>query len=688
MIIHSSYQNVWQLWLEEAKSAWNQEALINPLTRVIEKMESLYAYEFTRHSLENYFSKCKCYKTLRIWNYCLLFAWYKQENHKQRLHWMKLWMDHVYRLRVIHGIEVQWQEIRTILNCWPSGIVRFHKEWKCVYNSFKQLIEVKHTEWNMKKLNHLELLRKIIVLTEFYLSFIHPMTWNKPAMDQYHFLTQRSNPLANLISVKRDDCILSRELQEQRRNAPLMLPLLHSKHPYIMDIMVATKSIFRLVNKVHTIIRTIHNVFKNPMYHLSYIIDRMQNGSRYYSQRSSYTESFQEIYRLLKETLQKNTQDYLLQRLNSTVQNRSLYKIIYWNMKIFRNAGWMPDYLFQTIGFSLIPFQRMQLVNSERKWIPKWYLNSVVALLNTMYTKKWGNIQHLSSILVFLSNSQLPKIPKRMNLYRAWMVDPRFCSPNSPQWSITQSYQTNQRLLFHLMQKGWYPKKHLSNFIMLLCQELNYIKQNLLTQNTNADNYNQRLQDETIYRTMGLPINNTFDIENITNILNKLLPLFNQTVVKYHSYQNFICQTHEWLRKIKTIPRLSFIQLEESITTLQIELEKQLYFIEKTPNFLQLEHSFQRRLLENPTWRYLLTNSDLSESRLKWWNLPENLKQNNEDEEQKLDVITHLPIENPVSLPSGQVVDKATYSMLLSTSGKDPYTLAELPPLSSLESTT
>ena len=445
-------------------------------------MESMYAYEFTRHSLEYYVSQCKCSNTLRIWNYYLLFAWFKQETHTHRIHWMKLWMDHVYRLRVIHGIDVQWQEIRTILNGWPSGIVRFHKEWQCVYRAYKRMIEERDIEWNMKKLHHLELLRKMIIMTDFYLSFIHPMVWNQPAMDQYHYVTHTQNRQTQLISVSSDDCILSRELQEHRRNSPLMLPLLHSKNTYLMDVVISTKSIFRLVNKIHTVIRSIHNVFKNPMYHLSYIIERLGKGSRYYTQRSSYTESFKEIYELLQKTIHHHTQDHLLQRLNSVVQDDCLYRIIHWNMKLFRNVGWMPDYVFQTIGFSMIPFQRMQLANADSKYIPRWYLNAVVSMLSTMFSKKWGNLQHRSSILVFLSNSQLPKIPKRLDMYRKWMVDPQFCSPNCHQWSITQSYQTNQRLLFHLMQKGWYPKNLVSNFIMLLSQELNHMKQSLLHQ--------------------------------------------------------------------------------------------------------------------------------------------------------------------------------------------------------------
>jgi hypothetical protein len=84
------------------------------------------------------------------------------------------------------------------------------------------------------------------------------------------------------------------------------------------------------------------------------------------------------------------------------------------------------------------------------------------------------------------------------------MLDPRFCSPNSPQWNTTQSYETNRRLLFHLMKNGWYPRNHLSSFIMLLCQEFNHMKQNLLTQNTNPDNETLRLSDAKLYRVIGL----------------------------------------------------------------------------------------------------------------------------------------------------------------------------------------
>jgi hypothetical protein len=86
-----------------------------------------------------------------------------------------------------------------------------------------------------------------------------------------------------------------------------------------MDIMIAMKSIFRLVNKTQTLIRSIHNIFKIPLAHLSYTIKRMRRGSRYYSQRSSYTELFSDIYDLLLEESKRHTHDNLLRRLVSVV---------------------------------------------------------------------------------------------------------------------------------------------------------------------------------------------------------------------------------------------------------------------------------------------------------------------------------------------------------------------------------
>lgn len=86
-------------------------------------------------------------------------------------------------------------------------------------------------------------------------------------------------------------------------------------------------------------------------------------------------------------------------------------------------------------------------------------------------------------------------------------------------------------------------------------------------------------------------------------------------------------------------------------------------------------------------WYSLVDRSELSDEKRMWWYLYKTRAhkdgESESDEDETLDAITKMPMEYPTRLPSGQMVDRATYSMLVSSTGKDPFTMEPLPSPSS-----
>lgn len=87
---------------------------------------------------------------------------------------------------------------------------------------------------------------------------------------------------------------------------------------------------------------------------------------------------------------------------------------------------------------------------------------------------------------------------------------------------------------------------------------------------------------------------------------------------------------------------------------------------------------------ENPAWTVPLSTSNLDDAILRTWGLRALSSQEaaddgvGDDDESNIDIITKLPIETPVRLPSGHVVDESTYQILKQTTGKDPFNFSPL----------
>ena len=70
----------------------------------------------------------------------------------------------------------------------------------------------------------------------------------------------------------------------------------------------------------------------------------------------------------------------------------------------------------------------------------------------------------------------------------------------------------------------------------------------------------------------------------------------------------------------------------------------------------------------NPAWVIPMRTSSLPKDTLEWWDLrPLEIVEEDDgsQDDRPIDAITQLPIEDPVTLPSGQVIDRSTYSILL-----------------------
>ena len=681
---HSQWATQWQLVLQECAAWWrsnrNREDLLD---RLIDRMESYYIYEPTRMELEQFLKECKDPFILKVWNIMLLLCVCQNLNGndiKLQYHWIKLWSDHYFRLHTVRGIKMDWSELREIL-LQRGEYSQFHTVWIHLMDSYARLLTDQNVKY--KTMYGQVMTHKMIVLLNLNLHMIHPTVLCQRHMDAFHWVPNGQRQYSP-ISVAWDTVIPSSIIREQNRQSSLLLPLIHCKNKHISTTML-------LMNKLNTLIIQIQSYKRGYLQELyiqqrsQHIIHKMKMGSRYYSQRSSYTDNFKDYYDLLINHINNNKIHikHSINYLNRLLEDDNLFDILSWQINVYKVVGWIPDNLFQNIGFTLIPNNRMQIRedNWDKKYIPDNYLHNVMDMFSLMYRNDWGNINQRTSIYLFLSNCNLKFFREREGLYLDWMSDPRYCASSNPLWNTTQSFNTNMRILFHLMKQGWYPREQMSNFIYLIVQQLNVMKNRISSYAQNPTYQRDRLEDTSIYRKLRMSVDTDFDA--ISTKVSTLYSLVNDNVMMDFTYQDFLCCLVNWIEKIDTIPQLSFFQLEETLRECWNMMQSHYNYIEKTPEFCKL--NIQATLMKNPIWsRNIIVNMDQKLDILEWWKLhSEDYRESDEDEDETLDAITRMRMESPVRLPSGSMVDRSTYIMLLQTSGKDPFTMVDLPSLSS-----
>ena len=688
---HSQWATQWQLYLQECAAWWRSNRTRNDqLERLIGRLESYYTYEPTRIELEQYMKHCKDPFILKVWNIMLLLCVCQNindsdsdsdSNIKLQHHWVKIWSDHYFRIKNIKSVKIEWWELRELL--LERGLFsQFYVLWIHLINSYGKLIV--DNPINIKTMYSQVLIHKILVCISLTLQMIHPMVVCQPRMDAFHYL-QRQQQYAS-ISVSWDSIIPSPMIREQGRQTSLLLPLIHSKNILLSKTMV-------LMNKLNSIIiqlQTLKREYLQDYYvykHSLNIISKMKSGSRYYSQRSSYTENFKDYYGLLKNQIKHNQKhlNHNLQYLNNILEDNSLFELFDWQLRIYKMVGWMPDNVFQNIGFTLIPNNRILFREDENssKYIPDNYLLTVIDVFREMYKNVWGNINQRTSIYLFLSNSELKFFKDREGLFNDWLCDPRYCSSSNPLWNTTQSFNTNMRMLFHLMKMGWYPQETGSNFIYLIVQQLHYIKNKINSYSSLTSYQNNRLDIQTVYRRLRMTIDSDFNTINTkAHTFNSLI---NEQVIIDYTYQDFMCCLVHWIQNLVEIKQMSFLQLEEAVRECWNVMQDHYSYIEKTPDFQRL--NIQASLRNNPVWsRAIISHLYQNKSLIDWWQLcadSDEEEDDDSDDEETLDAITRIRMENPVRLPSGSMVDRTTYTMLLQTSGKDPFTMVDLPSLGS-----
>lgn len=654
--------------------------------RILNKIETMYTYIPFRNSLEKAFSSIKDVNLMKSHAWFLLWLWARKANHSSKQtdiqlqqHWLKLWMDCLIRYEDLNNVKL-------FHSIWPDM-----REWLLKYNYMKKWLVC----WgnllgsyykiikNIKSvarltLNQLYVIKKALVMWNWNQTILHPINHCRRNASMRHFANEQATRNRKDLFIHKD-LVISTEDIWQNNNNYILLPMLHLNNNYISQQVLLSHSLLHIGTKLQSLIREqIANMYIYDT--TNTITDTFKETNKYYTFSSPYSELYKEQLDDIKyhgEQLKRESIS-IHKRYANVVECVEWFNLLKWNIHLVHRTGWIYDSLFQNIGFSIIPHRRIQL-RPYAKFIDNEFVCILCNFIKRFMRENWGNITHRTSLLLFISNSELSVNSKqRSSIFnKYWLNDIRYTQDTNPLFNTTQTYSTNKRILFHYMRSGWYIKESIPGICHLIVYELTVMKRKLTAYFRNNDYINTRPNSENITRKLGLnTANNRISDQN--RLHRQIQDLMGEKVLEVNTMQEVLYQTLEWLSRVQFLPLFSVLELEEVLRTFWDVLSK-LELTERIPELYNITSPMQL-LAKNPAWIVPLRTSELSDEILSWWGIQK--IETDDDVESpsspNIDIITKLPIEDPVTLPSGHVVDRSTYTILLQSSGKDPFNMEPL----------
>lgn len=672
-------ETAWQLYLVELQSLKENGDLFDPTRiRLLRKLSTMYAYKPYRIRLETHYENVKDPASAKAHVMALVWQWsltVRQQPDKRNhmTHWMKLWVDALFRyeeLGLIRFTEL-WPDIRSE---WliPNGLfVRWNKGWGHLLESMYS--HIKNISFTQISTNILFNFKRLLRAWTWNWSVIHPLTWISPTAMQHRLVSQNQRNTSMLVT--RSNAIWNPHMIpfDADQFSYIALPLLHLNRAYVtQQIMIGIQ-----LAKLAIQLQKINRKHISELYLISQakrVVHTFKQKNQYYLYNSCYSDVYKNQLRNAEHALETSYQQMhtVYQSIQSCFESEDWNDLLRRFLRIARSTHWIPDVIFQNIGFTLIPNRRIQLHSIPKKVHKKLY-REAIRFANAFLGQTWGNIIHQASLLLFLTHSEI-MTQETVRLYDTyWLNDERYIRETHPIFNTTQTYATNYRISFHLMKSRQpLPRSAIATFCHLLVYQLNTLKQYLLRFNTNYEYTNHRTTHINLNRSLGLNTSNhTIDCNRMMDSVIRLIN--SEKVLESITLQEYFYQVIEWLSRQSYIPLLSAISLEEAIRTFWKELQG----LDETEQIADIQKPWSPfpQLLRNPAWVIPLSTSELDDAILRIWGI-QNLSSQQSSED--VDIITQLPIENPVRLPSGHVVDESTYTILRQTTGKDPFNFSPL----------
>lgn len=650
--------------------------------RLIQQITSAYSIISFRSQIEKIIYETQSYEYYRAWNWYLLFIWENMCYSKaDSLHWMKLMLDHMFRMIEVSD-DWDWKIVQ-------SEMITYLKDNGTFTRFYSQFFEMYYSKWIeiVKQMNTavisayqkpynyynlLHTLKKIIWIWNFGHNLLKPadsLLASRTPWDQIHQTSTRYNRRHQSYILSSDNVISSRDSQIHARY--VLLPLIHLEKPNLIHHVVLSNQLLSSMIPIYQRVRKSYDAI-SALIHLKKTLSMMQEKREHIATFSTYDRDIQRKYEMLYGDIEVKMKLHksMAKQLNDIVFNHEWYELIRWNLIVSRGVHWISNSLFQNIGFLMLPFAKVKTHTFSEHRLPDYLVNDIIITAKQMYREHWGNIQHLSQLYMFLSNSMYFK--QTFSFVKNVLTDPRFGQQNHQVYESTQTYNTNMRIIFELLKSDIdIPDMYKTNVIQFI--QMIFKEQKRSLSRMLISRHNMRLINTNLNRVF-----NTTGGDG--NCLTRLYDMHVQpAIAKIHNNVEFFEMVLRWVVKQKSFSRIDVLNVVQMIRT-QWEFMKKLSFTEQNEFIYEL--NVQRYVMSNPyIAEQMLQDPDVD---LEWWGLYRR-EQETIEMDTELDAITFIQMEHPVSLPSGQKVDRSTYQLLLQNDGKDPFTREDLEPLSEME---